>query len=383
MRDDRDAQCEQCDRPILVSSPRSSNRRSERSWQSSGFEEIAASVAVTFHQPGLLPGRRLRFDHQRVRLRCAGGGYIGDARDRVPRPGVRHSQPNEVRLRMKAQDTSRISPTAHYTSYVWFANGLSSQAFATRLGRFLYWSLAPANAASNLLGDDLSLEKMLLARHRAIDGLLDEEIASGRVTQVVEVAAGLSPRGWRFMERYGDSGLTYVEGDLPAMAAAKARLLERAGRSWDNHHVRAINVLDDAGEQSLVSSCEPLLDPEQGTAIITEGLLPYFDALRVAGIWRRFAAFLSTFPRGLYLSDLSLGDDVNKLRRVQLFRRLLGVVVRGRVHFQYPDVDDAGTALRDCGFDASTICWPDQIFGESSHRQRLVRIIKAVARRGV
>ena len=28
-----------------------------------------------------------------------------------------------------------ISPTAHYTGYVWFANGQSHEAFATRTGR--------------------------------------------------------------------------------------------------------------------------------------------------------------------------------------------------------------------------------------------------------
>jgi len=34
-----------------------------------------------------------------------------------------------------------ISPTAHYTGYVWFAHGQSHEAFATRTGRLMYQAL--------------------------------------------------------------------------------------------------------------------------------------------------------------------------------------------------------------------------------------------------
>ena len=40
--------------------------------------------------------------------------------------------------------SARISPTAHYTGYTWFAHGLSHPAFATSTGRVLYRALAPA-----------------------------------------------------------------------------------------------------------------------------------------------------------------------------------------------------------------------------------------------
>jgi len=55
---------------------------------------------------------------------------------------------------------------------------------------------------------------------------------------VIEVAAGLSPRGWRFRRRYGDR-LTYVEADLPAMAARKRGALERMGSLGDRHGWRS------------------------------------------------------------------------------------------------------------------------------------------------
>src|SRR2546430_2636763 len=95
-----------------------------------------------------------------------------------------------------------ISPTAHYTGYVWFAHGQSHEAFATRTGRRLYQVLRVPNVVAHAVGGP-TLEGMLLARHRVIDLLLARAIDAGEISQVVEVAAGLSPRGWRVRTPYG------------------------------------------------------------------------------------------------------------------------------------------------------------------------------------
>src|SRR5918992_4033897 len=101
-----------------------------------------------------------------------------------------------------------ISPTAHYTGHVWGRNGLSDPRLATLEGRLLFDALAPAMAASRALGGP-TLEGLLLARHRIIDQQLAGAIDDGWVAQVIEVGCGMSPRGWRFVERYGER-LTYV-----------------------------------------------------------------------------------------------------------------------------------------------------------------------------
>lgn len=77
-----------------------------------------------------------------------------------------------------------ISPTAHYTGWVWWRNGLSHPLLATREGRVLYDVLAPAMRAGSLLGGP-SLETYLLARHAAIDERLERAIEHEGVTQVV------------------------------------------------------------------------------------------------------------------------------------------------------------------------------------------------------
>ena len=173
-----------------------------------------------------------------------------------------------------------ISPTAHYTGYVWARNGLSHPELATTEGRVLFESLQPIMIVSRAVGGP-SLEPYLLARHRAIDALLSSAIEEHGVSQVIEVASGLSPRGWRFMNRYGDR-LTYVEADLPDMAERKRAALERIGSLSESHRVQALDALRDDGPGSLAELATEL-DPAQGLAIITEGLLGYLDTDSVLG----------------------------------------------------------------------------------------------------
>jgi O-methyltransferase involved in polyketide biosynthesis len=243
-----------------------------------------------------------------------------------------------------------ISPTAHYTGYVWARNGLSHPELATTEGRILFESLRPMMIVSGAVGGP-SLEPYLLARHRAIDALLSSAIEEHGVSQVVEVASGLSPRGWRFANRYGDR-LTYVEADLPDMAERKRAALARIGSLSASHRVQELDALRDDGPGSLAELATEL-DPAQGLAIITEGLLGYLDTDSVLGIWGRFARTLHGFAGGRYISDLHLGDV--QTAAIRAFRVLLSAFVRGRVHLHFSSAADAEAALRAAGFDSAEV----------------------------
>lgn len=270
-----------------------------------------------------------------------------------------------------------ISPTAHYTGYVWARHGMSDPAFVTPQGRLLYAALAPLNAASAVTGGP-TLEGFLLARHRLIDHLLSEAIESGRVSQVVEIASGLSPRGWTFARRYGDR-LNYVETDLAGMVARKCEVLSGLGSLTDHHRVVEVNALADNGPKSL-TALATTLDPAQGTAIITEGLLNYFDEGAVLGMWRRFARVLDGFAHGLYLSDMHLRSDSNRAL-TRLFTAGLAAFVRGRVHLHFCDVTEASAALQDSGFHHAVLHLPTDfpavIGGSGNASARMVRVIEA------
>jgi O-methyltransferase involved in polyketide biosynthesis len=210
----------------------------------------------------------------------------------------------------------------------------------------LYDALAPAMIASRAVGGP-TIEGGLLARHRVIDELLAAAIDEGRVAQVIEVACGMSPRGWRFAERYGDQ-VTYVEADLPDMAERKRRALAEIGSLGEHHRVVEIDALSDEGPQSI-SALVSELDPERGLAIVTEGLLTYFGEDDVLGMWRRFARALSRFGAGLYLSDLRVRED-NTGVTDRVLQLVLTSFVQRRVHVHFDSEADAVDALLDSGF---------------------------------
>ncbi len=246
--------------------------------------------------------------------------------------------------------SDNISPTAHYTGEVWRRNGLSHPWLATREGRVMFDALHPLNAVSAALGGP-SLETYLLARHRAIDALLERAIERHGVTQVIEVAAGLSPRGWRFANRYGDR-LTYVEADLPAMAQRKRRALQRIGSLSEHHRLAELDALRSAGPGSLTELAGDL-DPDRGLAIITEGLLGYLPTDAVLDLWRRMAHTMSDFPSGRYISDLHLASAQSPA--VRAFRVALSAFVRGRVYLHFDEAEDAEQQLRACGFATAAV----------------------------
>jgi len=277
-----------------------------------------------------------------------------------------------------ARSSEAISPTAHYTGYAWFHHGLSHQALVTPQGRLLFNALKPWSLLAQSRGKP-TVDGFLLARHRLIDALLEQAIAEGRVTQVIEIAAGFSPRGWDFKRRHGRR-LRYIEADLPHMAEWKLQRLERNGLLLPGHRVQPLDALADLGPLSL-SALADRLDPAQGTAIITEGLLNYFDRDAVLGMWRRFAGVLSRFPQGLYLSDLHLAND-NRGTSQRVFGKLLQAFVRGRVHLHFREGGEALAQLREAGFPEARLHDPRQELqaGRILPGAELVRVIEA--RRG-
>lgn len=247
-----------------------------------------------------------------------------------------------------AAGSARISPTAHYTAYVWVRNGLAPERLATPLGRALHLALLPANLAWEHLGSEPTLDQMLLARHRAIDWLLERQIRTGRVGQVLEVAAGLSARGLRLTSRF--PGLRYVEADLADMAAHKRRLLEELGIRDDRHQVVGVDALAEGGPASVPDVAARALAPGIGTAVVTEGLLGYFELAAVQGLWRRVATLLAGYPAGVYLSDLTPGGSLRGMRGALAFRWVLSAFVRGATHLHFTGDEDAVAALRAAGF---------------------------------
>jgi O-methyltransferase involved in polyketide biosynthesis len=279
-----------------------------------------------------------------------------------------------------APDTSRISPTAHYTGYVWVHNGLSFPALATRAGRRWFRALRPIDWAYARATHRPSLEQLLVARHRALDHLLAGAIAAGQVAQVVEIAGGLSARGARFAVRYPE--LRYIEGDLPGMAARKRRALARAGLTRPRHRVVELNALADHGPDSLSAVAEAELVPGVGTAIVTEGLINYFDRATTEAMFARFARCLRALGGGVYLSDVVTAGDAAAQASVRAFMLILSSFARGEVFLHYESTAEASRALEAAGFGHAEVLHPAALAREvaipgAAPDRHIVRILAA------
>lgn len=281
----------------------------------------------------------------------------------------------------RIEDASNVSPTAHYTGVVWARHGLSHPALATREGRLLHAAAAPALALSRRLGGP-TLDGLLLSRHRVIDALLSEAIESGEVSQVIELAAGLSPRGWRFAMRYRNN-LRYIETDLPGMVARKRTALARIGAPLPGHEVLELDAFAGQGPTSL-AGIAARLDPSRGLAIVSEGLINYFPTAAVRDLWTRMAAMLHGFRAGLYLSDLHLAGETRGAL-ASAFTGLLSAFVRGRVHLHFASRAEAEAALRASGFANARLHRPadrpEAGPAGGDPAARIVRVIEARSRR--
>ena len=128
------------------------------------------------------------------------------------------------------------------------------------------------------------------ARFRAVSRVVAEKGA----TQVLELAAGLSPRGMDLARK----GIVYVESDLPESTTRKRELVTAIlGAVPENLHLCAASAID---RSQLLECCGPFVTGRP-VAVTTEGLLRYltFDekalvALNVHEILQRYGGWWIT-----------------------------------------------------------------------------------------
>ena len=165
------------------------------------------------------------------------------------------------------------------------------------------------------------------------------------------------------------------------MTLRKREALARIGPLAPNHRVVDLDALADDGPESL-AALVATLDATQGVAIVTEGLLNYFNEDVVRGIWQRFARALVRFPRGVYWSDLHLSSETRG-PGVGTFVKLLSIFVKGRVSLHFTSAEQASAALRESGFTAASLLDPRDFSAQlgdiPNGVSRHVRIIEARA----
>lgn len=177
------------------------------------------------------------------------------------------------------------------------------------------------------------------ARFLAVNHIL----AQHRATQVLELAAGLSPRGLELAQH----GVVYVEADLPDSIRRKREIVGAIlGSVPENLHLCESSVVDRA---QLLSCCAPFAS-NQPVAVTTEGLLRYltFDektqlAANVREILSRFGGFWTTV-------DIHLRAWIRKRRSLQRRDEETAYLGRDLDPNYFDDLNHARAFFENCGF---------------------------------
>ena len=264
-----------------------------------------------------------------------------------------------------------ISFTAHYTGYIWYLLGISHSDLASNKGKRLATLLHPFESlAEKFVGG--SMRSTLKQRHQLINKQLDELIEQYPNLQIVEIAAGLSPRGWRYRQIYKD--ISYIEMDLPDMAAAKRLALKKIDPEAT---VIGVDLFDQAFAEHILA-----LDHSKPLVIISEGLVNYFTKDMLQQLWQSFNQVLQPFTQGFYITDIYPEPVKHKLAKIiWQSSKLLKVLSKSAFSFHFTSPKEVSRFFDQAGFSSIDVYQPknDSNINRSDHLGDLVWVIKAKA----
>lgn len=199
-----------------------------------------------------------------------------------------------------------VSPTAKIVGYLRGQDQtlrLSDETKFEDEGRRL---LAEAN-----IGDrrtQASMAVLFQSRYHAINAA----IASSQPRQIVEFAAGISPRGLQWSSTC--PGTIYIESDLPQLMIHKSKLIRNSLVARKNElkgllHSCAVDVLD----ESSVRRCLQSLDSSQPFVLVTEGLLLYFSDEEMSEFLRIMSSVMEPFQDAIWITDIVTKENLKEL----------------------------------------------------------------------
>ncbi|WP_180153027.1 MULTISPECIES: class I SAM-dependent methyltransferase [unclassified Acinetobacter] len=253
-----------------------------------------------------------------------------------------------------------ISFTAHYTGYIWYSMGISHPVFATRKGKFLARLVHPLEswAEKNVGG---SMRSTLKQRHAMIDQHLDQLITQHPQLQVLEIACGLSPRGWNFRTKHPE--IDYRELDLPDMAKIKTQALKQI----DPHAPEVLtgDIFTQDFERIFQS-----FDPERPLVVISEGLINYFDQILLNKLLQGITEYGASFQELHYLTDIYPEPVKNRLARfIWASSKLLKVMSRSAFTFHFQSPAELQQFFSHTGFEEVDVVQPALYFPQQQQEQ--------------
>ena len=246
-----------------------------------------------------------------------------------------------------------ISFTAHYTGYIWYSMGISHPVFATSKGKMLAKLVHPLESwAEKFVGG--SMRTTLKQRHSMIDQHLIQLIEQHPDLQVLEIASGLSPRGWNFRQKFPN--LDYRELDLPDMARVKTQALQKI--DCNSPEVLSVDLFTADFEQAF-----QVFDPTRPLVVISEGLINYFNKNMLLQLLHAISHYGQNFKELHYLTDLYPEPVKNKLANfIWGCSKLLKWMSRSAFSFHFVHPQQAQSFFQQAGFEQVNITQPQLYF---------------------
>lgn len=251
-----------------------------------------------------------------------------------------------------------ISFTAHYTGYIWYQMGISHSLLATSKGKRLAMIAHPIESwGEKYVGG--SMRTTLKERHTMLDDRLIELIGQNPDLQVLEIAAGLSPRGWWFRQHYPT--IDYRELDLPDMAKTKQDALKQIDdRSPD---VLSVDLFTEDFKKAFET-----FDPKRPLVVISEGLINYFTKELLQQLIQSIATYGHDFKSLHYLSDVYPEPVKNKLAKIiWMSSKLLKVMSRSAFAFHFISPSEVKNFMQNAGFEHVQVIQPSIYFNKETH----------------
>ena len=182
-----------------------------------------------------------------------------------------------------------ISPTAWFVAY---ERTLSDIPLSSEVFHELDAIVRETRAAADVQGVDALKVPLSAVVWEARYKLVNHLLRARPVAQVLELAAGFSPRG---LNLAGDPSLTYVEMDLPGVIQDKQRIVDAlvahgAIPARPNFHLAVGDALSLPDLRAAAGHFAA-----QPAAVVNEGLLHYLDRAQRAALAGNVRALLERF----------------------------------------------------------------------------------------
>jgi len=243
---------------------------------------------------------------------------------------------------MSTQLHDKISPTALFVA---FLRTFSDIPFSSEIALACNAKKVATQFFGGLLDKTLWVAPIIEQRYKSVDALLQQ----CGYSQILELAAGVSPRGLIWGQA---SGMRYLMTDLAEMIADNRRILgsilsDRAGTNLSWLPLNVVNAEDFDSTETILGNGP--------VAVVSEGLLPYLDLTEKGRVVKNVHRFLSRHG-GIWITpDVTSAERMRAILQMDpetsgLLGMISGPTGRNMAEYAWPSFDAAQECFEGAGF---------------------------------